>query len=120
LDVLFIQGRVKTTPMCDDKPTVLGEEPFSVMRNDDETGVVTYDVTTKLESMIQLNPSLEMKLLRWGKPPTKERTESATIPTAVITAMHKSASGNKLSRMPGSDAKTRSSLGTYTLTSLKH
>jgi hypothetical protein len=106
--------------MCDDKPTVLGEEPFSVMRNDDETGVVTYDITTKLQSMIQPNPSLEMKLLIWGKPPTKERNESATIPTAVIAAMHKNTSGNKLSRMPGSNTKTRSSLGTYTLTLLEH
>jgi hypothetical protein len=43
-----------------------------VRHNDDKIGVVTYDVTTKLESMIQPNPSLETKLLRWGKPQRKD------------------------------------------------
>jgi hypothetical protein len=55
-----------------------------------------------------------------GKPPMKERTESAATPAAVIVTTLKSASGNKPNRTFDSDAKVHSSLGTYSLTLLRH
>jgi hypothetical protein len=61
-----------------------------------------------------------MKFLRWGKPSTKEHTENSAILVIMIVAMLRNASGNRPNRMPGSNVKTRSSLGTYTPTSLKH
>jgi hypothetical protein len=67
---------------------------------------VTYGVTMKLESVIQPNLFLRTKLLRWGRPPTKEHTESAAIPVAMIAATHKNASRNKPSRTLGSNTKT--------------
>jgi hypothetical protein len=105
---LFIQGRVETTPISNDELTMLGEEPPSAMRDDDETCAITYDVTTKLESAIWLNPSLKTKFLRWGKPLMKEHTKNAATPTTVITATLKNASESRPSRMSGFDAKTRS------------
>jgi hypothetical protein len=50
----------------------------------------------------------------------KERTESAATPAAVIVTTLKSASGNKPNRTFDSDAKVHSSLGTYSLTLLRH
>jgi hypothetical protein len=61
-----------------------------------------------------------MKLLKRGKPPMKEHTESAATPIAVIAATLRNASGNKPNRTPGSDAKIYSSPGTCSLTSLEH
>ena len=90
------------------------------MRNDDETDVVTYGVTTKLENAIRLSPSLRMKFLRRGRPLTKEHTENTATLAAVIAAMLRNTSGSRQSRTLGSDVRTRSSLGTYTLTLLEH
>jgi hypothetical protein len=74
----------------------------------------------KLESAIQPSLSLETKFLRWGTPSTTEHTENVVIPADVINATLRNPSGNSPSRMPGSNAKTHSSSGTYTLTSLEH
>jgi hypothetical protein len=52
--------------------------------------------------------------------PTKEHTKNATTPAVVIVATLRNASGSRPRRMPGSDAKTRSSLETYTLTLFEH
>jgi hypothetical protein len=119
-NVLFFQGRVETSPISDDEPTVLGEEPPSVMRDDDGIGAITYGITTKLETTIRLSLSLGTKFLRWGKPSTKEHTENTTTLAAMIAATFKNVSEGRPSRMSGSNMKTRSSLGTYTLTSLEH
>jgi hypothetical protein len=79
-----------------------------------------YDVTMKLESEIQLSSSLRMKLLRWGRPQTKERTENDATPTAAIVAKLRNTSRSKQNKTLGSGVKTRSSPETYTLTLLKH
>jgi hypothetical protein len=60
-DILFIQGRVEDTPVSDDEPTILGEEPPSVTHADAGTSAVTYDITTKPGERIQHNPSPRMK-----------------------------------------------------------
>jgi hypothetical protein len=61
-----------------------------------------------------------MKFLRWGKPSMKEHTENSTIHVVLIVATLRNASENRPNRMPCSDVKTCSSLGTYTPTSLEH
>jgi hypothetical protein len=48
----------------------------------------------------------------------KERTQNSATPAAVTVAKLRNASGSKLNKMLGSDGRTRSSLGTYTPTSL--
>jgi hypothetical protein len=50
----------------------------------------------------------------------KERSENAATLVAMIVATHRNANGSKLSRTPGSDARTHFSLGTYSLTLLEH
>lgn len=63
-----------------------------------------------------------------GKPLMKERSESAAspavmivvTPAAMIVTTPRSASGNKPSRTPGSDARIHFSLKTYSLTLLRH
>jgi hypothetical protein len=61
-----------------------------------------------------------MKLLKQGKPLMKECSEGAATPLAMIVTMPRSMSGNKLSRMLGSDVRIRFSLETYSLTLLEH
>jgi hypothetical protein len=90
-----------------------------MMHNDGETGVKTYDDTTKPESEIRLSSSLGTKLWKWGKPLTKERIENDAILAAVIIAKLRSVSGSKPNKTVGSDGRTRSSPGTYTLSSLR-
>jgi hypothetical protein len=74
----------------------------------------------KPRNRIQHNPSPEMRRLKYGKPPTKERSQNIATLAAVIVAAPKNASGNKVNRMPCSDARTRFSLRTYSLTLLKN
>jgi hypothetical protein len=118
--MLVNQGILETSPMSDDKPTVLGEKPPSAMRNDGETGAKMYDDTMKLESEIQLSPSLGTKLLRWGRPLMKEHTENNTTPTATIVARLRNASGSRQNKTLVFGVRTRSPPRTYTLTSLEH
>jgi hypothetical protein len=70
------------------------------------TGAVTYDVTVKLENVIQPNLSLGMKLPRRGKPLMKEHIESSAIPAAMIAATLRNASGNKPNRTPAPTRKS--------------
>lgn len=50
----------------------------------------------------------------------KERFENTATPVAMIVVMPKNSSGNKTSRTPGSDVRTRFSLRTYSRTLLEH
>jgi hypothetical protein len=74
----------------------------------------------RLESEIWLSPSLGTKFRKWGRPLTKERTENDTTLAAAIVTKLKNASGSRQSKVLGSGVRTRSSPGTYTLTSLGH
>jgi hypothetical protein len=50
----------------------------------------------------------------------KERSENATTPAIVIIVVPRNESENKLNWTPGSNARTRFSLGTYSLTLPEH
>jgi hypothetical protein len=91
-----------------------------MMRDDDETGVETYDNTTRPKSEIRLSPCLRTKLQKWGRPLMKERAENSSAPTAAIVARLRNTSGSRRNKMLGSGERTRSSPGTCTLTSLGH
>jgi hypothetical protein len=119
LKILFIQGRLESLPISDGEPTMLGEEPPSVMHDDGETGAETCDDTTRLESKIWLSLSLRTKLQKWGRPLMKERTKNGATIAAAIVARLRSTSGSKQNKTLGSSERTRSSPGTYTLTLLR-
>jgi hypothetical protein len=97
-------------------PPCWGKSLPNAMHDDSETGVETCDNTMRPENGTQLSPSLEMKLRKWGRPLTKERTKNDATPAAAIVATLKSASGSKQNKTPGSGGRTRSSPKTYTLT----
>jgi hypothetical protein len=88
------------------------------MHDVDETNAKTCDDTTRAESETRLSPYPGTKLRKWGRPLTKEHTENSATPAAVIVAKLKNASGSKQNKTLGSGERTRSSPGTYTLTSL--
>jgi hypothetical protein len=90
------------------------------MRDDGETCAKMCDNTTKLESDIWLSPSLGTKLKKWGRPLTKDRIENGATLTTAIIARLKNVSGSRQNKMLGFGVRTRSSPGTYTLTSLGH
>lgn len=46
-NIIFIHERVEGTPISDDEPTVLGEDPPNVMHAYTKTGAAMYDVTMK-------------------------------------------------------------------------
>jgi hypothetical protein len=80
--ILFIQGRLESSPISDDEPTMLG---------DGETGAEMCDNITKPENGTQYNPFLGTKPLRWGRPPTKEHIEnSATLAAVTVRLMNES------------------------------
>jgi hypothetical protein len=111
---------VEDTPISDDEPTILGEEPPSVTRADAGTGAVTYGVTMNPLNGIQRNLSHWTKPLNEEKPMTTEHSGNTATSVVVIVATPRNANESKLSRTPGSDARTGFSLETYSLTLLKH
>jgi hypothetical protein len=107
-------------PISNDEPTILGKSLPSAMHDDGETCAKTCDDTTRPENETWLSPSLGTRFRKWGRPMTKERTKNGTTPVIVIVAKLRSANKSKQNKMLGSGGRTRSSLGTYTLTYLRH
>jgi hypothetical protein len=60
-DVLFIGGRLESSPISDDEPTMPGEEPPSEKLDDRETDAGTFNDIMRLGSETQRSPYLEMK-----------------------------------------------------------
>jgi hypothetical protein len=98
-NILFIQGRLELSPISDDEPTVLGKSLPSAMHDDGETGVETYDDTTRPKNEIRLSLSLGTKLRKWGRPLKKEHIENNATPTATIIAKLRNASGSRQNKM---------------------
>jgi hypothetical protein len=88
LDILFIQGRLESSPISDDEPTVLGEEPPQL-----DARRRSHDIM-KPENGIWLNPSHETKPQRWGRPLMKEHTENDLTLIVVTIIKLKNASGS--------------------------
>jgi hypothetical protein len=101
-DVLFIGGRVESTPISDDEPTAPGEEPLQ--RVDAEI----FGDITKLESGTQHSPCREMKPRRWKKLQKNGSSGKEGIPGDVIVGKLKS----RLSRKQDNAERTLSSDGT--------
>jgi hypothetical protein len=72
-----------------------GKSLPSAMHDDGETGVETYDDTTRPKNEIRLSLSLGTKLRKWGRPLKKERIENNATPTATIIAKLRNASGSR-------------------------
>jgi hypothetical protein len=60
-DILFIGGRLESSPISDDEPTMQGEEPPSEKLSDEGTDVGIFGDITRLESGTQHSPYLRMK-----------------------------------------------------------
>jgi hypothetical protein len=92
-DVLFIQGRLESSPILDDEPTVLGKNLPSAMLGDGETDVETCGDIMKPKNGIRHNPSLRTKPRRWGKPMMKEHIENDASLAAATAVKLRNASG---------------------------
>jgi hypothetical protein len=91
-DILFIQGRLESSPISDDEPTVLGKNLPSVMLGDGETDAETCGDIMKSENRTRHNPSLRTKPERWGRPLMKEHIENGATPIAVTAVKLRNAS----------------------------
>ena len=104
-DVLFIGGRVESSPISDDEPTVPGEEPLSEKLADGGTHAGMFGDIMKLENETRRSLYLEMRSQRWEKPLTNESSGKEGTPANVIVDILKS----KLIRMRGYAERTLSS-----------
>jgi hypothetical protein len=111
-DVLFIQGRVESAPVSDDEPTMQGEEPPSVKRDDGGTDIRTYDDIMKLGNGIRCSPYPKMKPRRREKLPMSECTEKSITLATAITDKLRTESESKPNKVLGYGKRTLSSLGT--------
>jgi hypothetical protein len=60
-DILFVGGRLESSPISDDEPTVQGEEPPNVKHGDEGTNAGMFGDITRPGSGIQRSPYPEMK-----------------------------------------------------------
>jgi hypothetical protein len=60
-DVLFIEGRLESSPISDDEPTMPGEEPPSEKLGDEGTDAGIFGDITRLGSRTQRRPYPRMK-----------------------------------------------------------
>jgi hypothetical protein len=84
-DVLFIGGRLESSPIFDDEPTVPGKNLPSEKLGDEGTNARIYGDITKLGSGTQRSPYLGMKSRKWEKLPTSGYSEKGGI-LADVTA----------------------------------
>jgi hypothetical protein len=66
-DVLFIRGRVESTPVFDDEPTTPGEEPLQRESPDEGTDIEISGDIMKPESGTRRSLCHEMRSRRWEK-----------------------------------------------------
>jgi hypothetical protein len=113
-DVLFIGGRVESTPISDDEPTAPGEEPLQreSRRRRNRRRKIFGDIT-KPESGTRRSSYHEMKSRRWEKLQKNGSSGKEGIPDDVIVGKLKS----RLSRKQDNAERTLFSDGTWTPTS---
>jgi hypothetical protein len=117
-DILFIEGRLESSPISDNGPTIQGEEPpqrEARQRRNRHRNVQRHHQAGK-GTRRSLYPGT--KFQKWEKLLTSEYPEKDGILTAVITDRLRTESGSKPSKAQGCAEKTLSLLGTYTPTLL--
>jgi hypothetical protein len=115
-DILFIRGRLESSPISDDEPTMQGEEPpqREALRQRNRRRNVRRHHEAGERTRHSLYPGT--KLQKWEKLPTSEYTEKDRTLAAVIANKLRTESGSKPSKVQGCTERTLSLLGTYTLT----
>jgi hypothetical protein len=111
-DVLFIGGRLESSAISDDEPTVQGKNLPSEKLGDEGTDAGIFVDITKLGSGTQRNPYLGMKSRKWEKLPTSEYSEKGGILADVTVGKLKTEIENKLNMVQGYAERTLSSLKT--------
>jgi hypothetical protein len=100
-DILFIGGRLESSPISDDEPTMQGEEPpqrEARRRRNSRTGARMFDDITRLGNGTQHCPYPGTKFQKWDKLPTSEYTEKDGILAAVIADRLRTESESKPSK----------------------
>jgi hypothetical protein len=100
-NIIFIGGRLESSPISNDESTVQGEEPPSVKHGGEGTDAGMFGDITRLGSGTQRSPYPGMKFQKWEKLPTSEYTEKGGILTGVIADKLRTESENKPSRAQG-------------------
>jgi hypothetical protein len=115
-DILFIRGRLESSPISDDEPTMQGEEP--PQREARRWRNRHWNVWQHHEAgnEIRCSPYPRTKPQKWEKLPTSEYTKKGGTLTVVITDKLRTESGSKLSKVQGCAERTLSLLRTYTPT----
>jgi hypothetical protein len=93
-DALFIQGRLESSPISDDEPTMQGRNLPNMMPGGGETDAGMCDDIMKAENRTQRNPYLGMKPQKWEKLLMNEHTEKDAALAATIIDRLKNESGN--------------------------
>jgi hypothetical protein len=93
-DVLFIQGRLDSSPISDDEPTMQGRNLPSVIPDDGETDAGMCRGIMKSRSGTRRNPYPRTKLQKWKKLPMNEYTEKDATLAVAITDRLRSESEN--------------------------
>jgi hypothetical protein len=93
-DVLFIHGRLESSPISDDEPTMLGEEPPQRDARRQRNRRQNVRRHHEAREWDPTQPVSQDEASEMGKPPTKEHIENGATPTVVITVKLKNESEN--------------------------
>jgi hypothetical protein len=117
-DILFIGGRLESSPISDDEPTMQGKNLPSVKHGDGGIDARTCGNITRLGNRIRHSLYPGTKPQKWEKLPTSKYTERSGTLATVIANKFRIENGSKPSKVQGCAKRTLSLLGTCTPTSL--